>query len=97
MSLSPSAADLAERIIEIRSEVFGKGRSGLLAVASQLALPEQTWANYEAGVTIPATILIRFIVLTDVSSNWLLTGLGERFASSKSFDPMMEDRFEEDD
>jgi hypothetical protein len=93
MSATPSASDLAERIVEIRYEVFGKGRTGLLTVASKLSLPERTWANYEAGVTMPATVMIQFIVATGASPDWLLTGIGDRFASTATFDRIIEDRF----
>jgi hypothetical protein len=35
--------------------------------------------NYEAGCTIPAHSILRFIKLTGVDPHWLLTGDGARF------------------
>jgi hypothetical protein len=43
---------LAGRVHEIRRQVFGEQGGPRLAEA--LGLPDRTWRNYEAGVTIPS-------------------------------------------
>ena len=68
---------LARRIRVIRVERYGEG-VGDLAVG--LGIPAATWRNYEAGVTMPATLMLRFVLLTGVSPAWLLTGDGRRYA-----------------
>ena len=49
------------------------------AIAEALNLPRDTWQNYEAGVTIPAQVVLEFIVLTGASPKWLLSGEGNRY------------------
>ena len=46
------------------------------ALAEATGLPERTWRNYESGVTIPATAILRFITLTGANPHWLLIGEG---------------------
>ncbi|HEV3122541.1 MAG TPA: helix-turn-helix transcriptional regulator [Isosphaeraceae bacterium] len=55
------------------------GEFGGPMLAKRLKLPFRTWANYEAGVMMPAEIMLRFIALTNVNPEWLLTGNGERY------------------
>lgn len=69
--------ELAERVRRVRVEVFGEG--GVGAFAAALGLPPRTWQNYEAGVTIPAQVILGFIEATGVDPLWLLTGHGERY------------------
>jgi transcriptional regulator with XRE-family HTH domain len=73
--MNPIAA-LAERLREVRLDLYGDDGGPLLADA--LGIPAQTWANYESGVTIPGLVLLRFIDATDVKPHWLLTGEGLR-------------------
>ena len=68
---------LAERIREIRIDLYGKNGGPLLAEA--LEIPFRTLHNYESGCTIPAPTILRFIELTGADPHWLLTGCGERF------------------
>jgi hypothetical protein len=68
---------LAERIRTVRIERFGE--RGVPDLATRLGIPQRTWMNYESGVTIPAMVILRFIVLTGVRPLWLLTGQGHRF------------------
>jgi len=68
---------LARRIREIRRAMFGE--HGGPALAEALGIPHRTWMNYEAGVTVPAPILLQFIEICQASPHWLLTGEGERF------------------
>lgn len=67
---------LARRLREVREELYPEGNE---ALAEILGLPAQTWANYESGCTLPATILLEFIEVTGVHPHWLLTGDGDRY------------------
>ena len=69
--------DLAERIREIRIDLYGTNGGPLLAEA--LEIPFRTLHNYESGCTIPAHTILRFIELTGADPHWLLTGRGERY------------------
>ena len=70
---------LARRIREIREDLYGEHGGPLLATA--LDLPFRTWHHYEAGSTIPAHSILRFIEITYANPNWLLTGEGEKYLS----------------
>ena len=48
-------------------------------LAMKLGLPVRTWLNYEAGVTIPGEVLLRFIETARVDAYWLLTGEGRKY------------------
>ena len=50
---------LAERLKEIRVEMFGE--HGGPEIARRLKIPARTWYNYEMGVTVPAEVILRFI------------------------------------
>jgi hypothetical protein len=69
--------DLARRIREIRVDLYGEHGGPLLAAA--LKIPFRTLHHYEAGSTIPAQTILRFIELTGAHPHWLLTGCGDRF------------------
>ncbi len=73
---------LADRVREVRLEVFGEHGGPRLAEA--LGIPHQTWLNYERGVTIPSQVILQFIELTNSDPHWLLTGEGERFSDPRS-------------
>lgn len=68
---------LAGRIREVRCELYGD--SGVPTLADDLGLPSRTWRNYESGVILPATVLLRFIAATGADPRWLLTGQGARY------------------
>jgi hypothetical protein len=70
-------ATLAQRLREIRREVFGE--EGVPLLAETLRLPVIVWRNYEAGANIPARVLLRFSEISGASLLWLLTGEGEPF------------------
>jgi hypothetical protein len=70
-------ATLADRVRQIRRERYGEAGPG--ALADGLGLPEGTWRNYEAGVMMPAAILLLFIEATRAHPHWLLTGQGDRY------------------
>ena len=70
-------SELAGRVREIRQDLFGVHGGPLLA--ESLRLPFRTWLNYEAGCTIPAQIMLRFIELTAAHPHWLLTGEGDKY------------------
>jgi hypothetical protein len=71
--------DLARRVREVREELYGAHGGPMLAEA--LGVPFRTWHNYEAGCTIPAQTILRFIMVTDANPHWLLLGEGERYRS----------------
>jgi hypothetical protein len=73
---SDDRATLAERVREIRREFYGD--DGVPLLAETLKLPYRTWMNYEAGVTIPALVILRLIEVSGASPRWLLTGQGEK-------------------
>ncbi len=75
---------LSERLHEIRVELFGD--RGGSEMARRLDLPVRTWYNYEAGVTVPAEVLLRFMELTSVEPMWLLHGQGSKFRREPSFE-----------
>ena len=68
---------VAERLRELRAELYGE--RGGPELARGLGLPVRTWYNYEAGVTVPAEVILRLIEITRVEATWLLHGLGPRF------------------
>jgi hypothetical protein len=71
---------LAERLRTIRTELYGP--RGGPEVARRLGIPIRTWYNYEAGVTVPAEIVLRFVELTAAEPMWLLHGKGPRYRST---------------
>ena len=73
---------LAGRIREVRRELYGD--SGESILADDLGLPSRTWRNYESGVILPATVLLRFIAATGADPLWLLTGRGARYLRRRS-------------
>ena len=77
---------LGARLKEIRHDMYGE--NGIETVAISGDVPADTWRNYERSVTMPAVVLLEFLVLTHVDPNWLLTGEGEQFiARSESLRP----------
>ena len=73
-------AQVASRIRDVRRELYGEHDAPRLA--EDLELPTRTWLNYESGVIIPATVMLRFIDLTGANPHWLLTGQGNRYATA---------------
>src|SRR5262249_25494137 len=65
-------AGLAQRVREIREDLYGP--HGARSLADALELPAETWVNYERGVIIPAQVILAFIEITDADPHWLLTG-----------------------
>jgi hypothetical protein len=74
---SARRAALTDRIREVREERFGEVVEDL---AKRLGIPPQTWRNYEGGCTMPADVLLNFIMLTKARPTWLATGEGEKYA-----------------
>jgi hypothetical protein len=72
-------AAVRHRLIQVRQERYGSAGAPLLAMT--LGLPLRTWLNYEAGVTIPGEVLLRFIETARVDAHWLLTGEGPKWRS----------------
>jgi len=73
---------LANRVREIRRELYGEDGGQALAVA--LRVPYRTWRCFEAGDTLPAEILLGFVELTGVDPTWLLMGEGPKFSRRAS-------------
>lgn len=71
---------LADRLRTIRVEQFGE--HGLAAFARMLDVPVRTWYSYEAGVTVPAEVLLKFVHLTSVEPGWLLHGREPKYQAS---------------
>ena len=65
---------LARKLRKLRLEHFGE--EGVTQLAQLLGLPEATWLNYEAGVTIPGEILLAFVILTETEPRWFLQADG---------------------
>jgi len=78
---------LAERLASLRAELFGD--RGGPELARRLGLPIRTWYNYEAGVTVPAEVILKIIELTAVEPMWLLHGRGPKYRR-----PIHEPRFD---
>jgi hypothetical protein len=68
---------LARRLRKVRAELYCE--DGAAVLAALLDVPLRTWLNYEAGVTVPATVVLRFVDLTGAHPYWLLTGEGPRY------------------
>jgi hypothetical protein len=73
---------IANRLRAIREEKYGASSAQM--IAAELCLPAQTWLNYEAGLTLPGDTLLRFIAVTGVDPNWLLTGEGPKYSREKT-------------
>jgi SOS-response transcriptional repressor LexA len=76
--------DLAERLRLVRVDLYGE--RGGSEMARRLGLPVRTWYNYEAGVTVPAEVLLRFVELTNVEPMWLLHGRGPQYREAQPAD-----------
>jgi hypothetical protein len=68
---------LAARLRELRLKLYGEHGGPLLA--ETLDLPARTWAHYESGITIPGSVLLRFLAVSGVEPHWLLTGEGRKY------------------
>ena len=68
--------DLAERLAALRLDLYGE--RGGPEMARRLGIPVRTWYNYEAGVTVPAEVILKIIELTSIEPGWLLRGEGPR-------------------
>ncbi|WP_435018002.1 hypothetical protein TA3x_005630 [Tundrisphaera sp. TA3] len=77
MSPFPTRIAFAGRIRRIRLDAFGEDGIGRLSEA--LGILPRTWENYEAGVTIPDLIILRFICLTGAAPRWLLADEGPAY------------------
>lgn len=75
--------ELARRVREVREDLYGRHGGPLLA--ESLKIPFRTWHNYEAGCTIPAQTILRFIEVTNASPRWLLSGTGDKFIDRSGF------------
>ena len=67
---------LSERVLTIRRDRYG---DDVAELALAVGVPQRTWENYEAGVTMPAPIMLRFLDVTGANPRWVLTGKGTRY------------------
>ena len=74
-----AALVLAQRVHEIRLERYGEQGGPALAHAMHRRL--RTWMNNEAGITIPALVILLFIRITGVSPEWLLSGECRKYSN----------------
>ena len=74
---------LSGRLRDIRLELYGRHGGPLMAEA--LGIPVRTWSNFESGVTIYGTVLLRFIEVTHVEPRWLLRGEGAKYRAGSLF------------
>lgn len=72
---------LAERVREIRYDLYGEHGGPLLAGALQL--PFRIWLKYEQGELIPAPVMLRFLQQTQADPHWLLTGEGRKYLENQ--------------
>ena len=61
---------LSERLCRARIAHFGI--DGVAELSRRLGVPERTWRHYEAGVTKPADVVLRFMEMTGVTACDLL-------------------------
>jgi hypothetical protein len=73
------SAIFAQRVRALREVLYGE--QGAPALAGALGLPVSTWLGYEAGVTMPAPVILRLIEVTGASPRSLLTGGSGAFRS----------------
>jgi hypothetical protein len=71
-------AELGERLRAVREDI--RAENGVQLLSERLNVPARTWMNYEAGVVVPAEVVLRLITLADVNPYWLLTGEGQKYA-----------------
>lgn len=81
---------IGERLRALR--IARCGESGSRTFARELHVPDRSWANYERGTAISGEVLLRVMILTGVSPQWLYDGTGPMFAaisvpSSNGTDP----------
>jgi hypothetical protein len=74
--------ELGGRLREVAHELHGE--PGTEVVAALLGIPVRTLANYEAGVTLPAELLLGFIATTGAKPDWLRTGSGPKFTGRRT-------------
>lgn len=59
----------ADRLQRMRREFYGED---LARVAQEVGVPVRTWENYEAGVVMPAIVMLRFLDATQASPRALM-------------------------
>lgn len=77
-----SSSRISDRLRIVRIEKYGE--FGAPALADEIGVPARAWENYERGVVMPGETMLRFLSLTGVRPEWLLTGAGSRYAFDRS-------------
>jgi hypothetical protein len=75
--LETTNRDIAARLRDVREDMYGE--HGAQFMADALGIAVRTWTNYEAGVVMPAKIVLQVIDTMQVNPSWLLTGRGEKY------------------
>jgi hypothetical protein len=57
-----------------------RGARGAERFARDVGVPTTSWWNYERGIAPPPEVLLRTIILFNLSPAWLLDGMGAMFA-----------------
>ena len=70
--------EMAARLREIRQDMYGE--HGAQFLADDLGVPLRTWMNYESGVVMTPPVVLRFILIANVTPHWLLTGRGKKYS-----------------
>lgn len=74
MPLLPTNKILAQRVTTVRTIHYGTSKDAMELVATETGVQLRTWMNYEAGVTMPATVILAFIHATNANPAYLLHG-----------------------
>jgi hypothetical protein len=79
-------AAIGRRLRLLRREIWGgttRYVMGLTEMQKQLRVAGRSLENYEKGTTMPAEVLLRLILETSASPQWLLTGEGSMFTEAR--------------
>jgi predicted transcriptional regulator len=82
---------LARRLVELRLAHFGEHGGPLLAML--VGVPHREWYGYEAGKSVPLSVLRKLAEITDTDLEWLRTGHGPRGEKPERLDLGLGDRW----
>ena len=66
--------EIGSRLRETRNDWYGE--HGAQFFADALGIPLRIWLSYESGHRMTGDIMLRFLVMTQVNPEWLLSGQG---------------------
>ena len=79
-----AARQVAQRLVKLRRDHFGKHGGPLLAIL--VGVSQREWFGYETGKPIPMGVLRRVAEITDTHLEWLRTGNGSRAEERERLD-----------